>query len=117
MAFEQMIKLDLFDILDAAPAEVAGLLKAIYAGDINGAVYNQRDGCCCLVGTIAKIRGCHHLSLEGITPHSSRPIEVFVMEIRPGDTPDNSKHSAALAEWIKEWQKNKTRMEHTAHVE
>ena len=96
---------DLHEILDAAPAEVPGLLTALREGRIDGSVY---DGpCACLVGTIAKVRGCEYTELDGITPNGDRPAERWFMSIRPGDTPEKSRIAKITEEWIVAWQERR----------
>jgi len=96
------IKLDLFDVLDKAPAEVPGLLAALRDGTIDGSAYE--GDCACLVGTIAKVRGCSYDNLVGLRPNGSRPAERWCLAIRPGATPDNHPVAEVTAMWIAEWQ-------------
>jgi hypothetical protein len=93
---------DLFDVLQYAPNEVDGLLDAVRTGKIEGARYT--GDCCCLVGTIARLRDSHHECLSGITPDMSRPIEGFFYPINNGDTPDDNPFSKYVETWILEWQ-------------
>lgn len=95
------VKTDLFSILDAAPLEVAGLLLALKAGKIDGSTYS--GPCCCLVGTIARLRGEQWDDLDGIEADPSRPAEIWFRRIDEGDTPGNSAIAKLTAEWIEEW--------------
>ncbi|WP_281254498.1 pentapeptide repeat-containing protein [Paenibacillus rigui] len=99
-------KEDLFKILDSAPNEVKGLLDYLNAGKVDGSTYTGE--CCCLVGTIANVRGCNYEMLEGITPDSNRPAERWFLAIRKGHTPENNPIAKITAEWVEEWiEKNK----------
>lgn len=82
------IRDDFFSILNATPAEVAGLRAALMAGRIDGSSYE--GDCACLVGTIANIRHCRYDAIPGLAPDSSRPAERFFLAIRRGRTPANS---------------------------
>jgi uncharacterized protein YjbI with pentapeptide repeats len=95
------IKEDLYEVLEAARAEVPGLLAALEAGNIDGSAY--RGSCACLVGTLANVRGCEYDEMDGIEPDSSRPAEVWFMAIRPGHTPANSQIAALTKSWILDW--------------
>ena len=88
-------------MLDAAPKEVAGLLAALKAGDVDGSTYEGE--CACLVGTIANVRGCDFKSLPGLVPNGDRPAEKWFLAIREGDTPRNSQVCAIAAKWVEEW--------------
>jgi len=92
---------DIYDILASAPAEVPGLLAALKAGQIDGSTYT--GDCACLVGTIAKVRGCDYSALAGIRPDSSRPAERFFAAINPGDTPENHPLAKFAEQWIESW--------------
>ncbi len=92
---------DLYAVLSEAPAEVAGLLAAIRAGTIDGSQYQGQ--CACLVGTIAKVRGCDYDKLGALVPDSSRPSEIWFMGIAPGDTPTTNFRAQMAEQWIAEW--------------
>jgi uncharacterized protein YjbI with pentapeptide repeats len=96
------IRDDLRLVLDSAPVEVAGLLAALRAGQINGSTYS--GSCACLVGTIANLRGCEYDRIEGLSPDSGRPAEKWFLALRQGHTPDNSEVAAITEGWILEWQ-------------
>lgn len=100
-AYLSEIKKDLFDVLSHARNEAGFLLAELDAGRINGTMYDS--ACCCLVGTIAKCRGCHYTKLDGIQPDSHRPIERWFYAIYPGDTPENSQIAKITAGWIREF--------------
>jgi len=95
---------DLWAVLSSAPAEVPALLEALKAGKVDGSTYTGE--CACLVGTIAKARGCDYRQLGVLKPDSGRPAEAWFAMIKKGDTPE--KHDAAriAAEWIEEWLKS-----------
>ena len=96
------IKKNFFKILSKAPKEIGGLKKALKDGKINGSTYE--GSCCCLVGTIANVRGCDYANLEGIIPNNSRPAERWFLGIKVGDTPKNSKISKITLDWINEYE-------------
>ena len=95
------IRADVEAVLATSPHEVAGLLTALRAGEINGSVYE--GACACLVGTFARLRGCHYTEIPELEPDSSRPAERWALAIRQGDTPETSQVSAITAEWVAEW--------------
>ncbi|HEX2611942.1 MAG TPA: pentapeptide repeat-containing protein, partial [Gemmatimonadales bacterium] len=94
--FERDIRL----LLHENPAEVPGLLAAVRAGKINGSAYNGE--CACLVGTLAKVRGC---PVETLEQDSSRPAEQFFFTIQPGHTPETHQPSKLVETWILDWQR------------
>ncbi len=97
----QQIKEDLFKILNLTQDEVCGLLAAIENGEVNGSTYEGR--CACLVGTLANMRHCSYLALEGIKPDPHRPAERFFSYIKQGDKPDSSPFSRTARQWVAEW--------------
>jgi hypothetical protein len=93
---------DDFDaVLLAAVSEMDGLEKALFSGQVDGSTYS--GPCACLVGTIAKVRGCDYRKLDGLTPDASRPIETFFLAIRKGDTPETSQFAALAVDWIRDF--------------
>jgi hypothetical protein len=98
-------KEDLYKILDSAPNEVEGVLKALQEGRVNGSTYSGE--CACLVGTIANIRNCDYRELAVIEPNSDRPAERWFMAIRTGDTPENHPITKITAEWVQEYLDNR----------
>ena len=99
------VKNDFFEILLNAKKEVPGLRQALINGKINGTTYSGE--CACLVGTIANVRGCKYENLEGINPNSSRPAEVWFLNIKEGTTPENSQVAEITLGWIDEFLKLK----------
>jgi hypothetical protein len=97
------IRDDFFKVLAAAPHEVPGLLAALRAGKIDGSCYTGE--CACLVGTIAKVRGCDFDAIGGIVPDSNRPAERWFMALSPGDTPENHPVAKITEAWIDGWLK------------
>ncbi len=101
-------RLDLWAVLDAAPAEVAGLRTALIDGRVNGSVYQGE--CACLVGTIANVKGCAYSELPGLTPDADRPAERWFMPVRVGDKPvelavrEGQYRARVALRWIDEWQ-------------
>jgi uncharacterized protein YjbI with pentapeptide repeats len=94
----QYFKLDFWIILDQNPNEVAGLLKALQEGRVDGSTYI--GACACLVGTIANLRGVAVGTLE---QDSERPAERWFMMIAKGDTPETCFASAKAVEWVQAW--------------
>jgi hypothetical protein len=77
------IKIDFWAVLDQAPAEVAGLRKALVEGRVDGGTYT--GACACLVGTIANVREVPVDSDEfGIPCDADRPAEMWFVPIREG---------------------------------
>ena len=97
------IKADFFLILLYAKNEVLGLENALINGMVDGSTYSGE--CCCLVGTIANVKGCNYEMLDGIKPKSSRPAERWFLGIRKGDTPETNQISKITLEWIEEFKK------------
>jgi hypothetical protein len=95
------IRDDLWAVLSSAPAEVEGLRLAIVEGRIDGSTYT--GSCACLVGTIANICHCNYESLPTLKPNSSRPAEVWFLNIRPGDTPETNQFARFALEWLDTW--------------
>jgi len=84
--------------------ETAFLLKALKEGRVDGSVYEGE--CCCLVGTIAKSKGCYYKEsekLNGLIPDGSRPAERWFMQISKGKTPENSGVVKLTVEWVEEF--------------
>ena len=94
-----VIRGDFWQILLQNQNEVEGLLKAVREGKIDGSVYTGE--CCCLMGTIANVRGCDVDTLE---KNSSRPAERFFMGISEGHTPETNPVSKIVEQWIVEFQ-------------
>ena len=98
------VRSDMMNLLGSVPAEVPGLLKVLDEGHINGTIYEAGDGgCCCLVGTVAKLKGLPYKGLPDLKPDNGRLAERFAMSIGVGDTPANSPFAALLRSWILEW--------------
>jgi hypothetical protein len=95
------IKNDFFEIILNTPNELPGLRLAVVEGRINGSVYEGE--CACLVGTIAKVRGCLYTAIPGVEPRGGRPIERFFTALKPGDSPDNHPVAKIVVDWIDEF--------------
>jgi len=95
------IRFDLWAVLDRAPGEVVGLLEKLRAGEIDGSRYNGT--CACLIGTLAKIRGCDYQQLGDLAPDASRPSERWFLAIKPGHTPENNPVARITEGWITTW--------------
>ncbi len=102
------------EAVPAAPAEVSGLLAALREGRINGSTYEGE--CACLVGTIAKVRGCKYRDLAGIRPDPERPAERWFLAIERGDTPERSQVAKITEGWIVEWLDARAKTEVSAHA-
>ena len=106
------IRNDLWDVLDRAPAEVAGLRRALVDGKVNGSVYEGK--CSCLVGTLAAVRGCGYTEIEGLAPDAARPAEGWFIPINPGDIPTDEQpvsegvfRATVAVRWIDEWRESR----------
>ena len=97
---------DVWAVLSAAPAEVPGLIAALKAGTVEGSSYE--GDCACLVGTIAKVRGCGYKALGTLKPDSSRMAEQWFLGIHKGDTPETSKAAKLAHDWATQWLGNMT---------
>ena len=95
------VREDFLSVLDSSPTEVPGLRKAIVDGRIDGSSYE--GDCACLVGTIAKVRGCDYRVIPNLTPDSLRPAERFFLGIHIGDTPETNQVSALALKWLDKW--------------
>lgn len=95
------IKYDVWSILSSAKDEIAGLVRALKEGKVDGSTY--KGDCACLVGTVANIRGVDYDQMPSIKPDSSRPAERWFLAIREGDIPETNQISAITLEWIEEF--------------
>ncbi|TSA51331.1 MAG: hypothetical protein D4R44_08070, partial [Actinobacteria bacterium] len=100
----QFFRDDLWAVLSSAPAEVQGLRTALAEGRIDGSTYEGK--CACLIGTLAKVRGCKYDAMDTLTPDSGRPSEVFFATINAGDTPEKHANAKLAMEWIDTWLTN-----------
>jgi hypothetical protein len=89
------IKKDFFEVLSQAVNEISYLEKAIIEGRINGSTYEGE--CACLCGTI------ENAGNKEIARDASRPIEIFFLSIKKGDTPENNQFSKIVLEWLQEF--------------
>ena len=96
------IKNDIWEIILRTTTEISGLKKSILNGKINGSVYEGE--CACLVGTIAKVKGCSHHAIPGLTPNSSRPAEIWFLQFKEGQTPENYSPLKLTLDWIEEFE-------------
>lgn len=94
-------KEDFYQIINLTPNEVPGLRAALVDARIDGSTYH--GDCCCLVGTVANLRGCKYDSIAGVKPDVDRPAERLFMAIRKDDTPETNRVSAIVVGWIDEW--------------
>lgn len=92
------IREDIYEVLSRSPAEVPGLLSIVREGRISGSTYDGEHTC--LVGTLAKLRGCRPDHIGG---DPRRPAERFFALIVTGDTPATNRASALVERWIVDW--------------
>jgi len=90
---------DLWAVLDTAPNEVQGVIDALKEGRVDGSTYT--GDYVCLIGTIAKVRGC---AVNVLPKNASRPAEMWFSPIRPGHTPTNNPRVAETLSWVEQWQ-------------
>ena len=110
-----VFRVDYLAVLDAAPAEVAGLREALLAGNVDGSTYEGE--CACLVGTIANVR---HEPVEELKAklHAdpNRPAEQWFVPIRRGDEPSTEPENEGqfraqkALEWLDEWRESRGRI-------
>ena len=101
LAQQVFIRDDIWAVLSCAPSEVEGLRQALIEGKIDGSHYEGQ--CACLVGTIAKVKGCGYKEISALAPDSGRASERFFMGINKGDTPETNPISKQALIWIDEW--------------
>ena len=90
------IRRDFWSVLESAtPIEIVGFWQRLRAGQIDGTSYEGE--CACLVGTLAKIRGCGYSELK---PDGSRPAERWMLAVRPGNKPENHPVARIIERWI-----------------
>ncbi len=97
----RFVRDDLWAVLSASPAEVVGLRAAIADGRIDGTCYSGE--CCCLVGTLGKLRGGNESSIPGLVPSAGRAAEAWFTSISPGQLPADNNHVALTLEWVDDW--------------
>lgn len=96
------IKADFYRVLDASKNEVGFLAASLKEGRVDGHFYEGE--CACLIGTVAKAKGCSYGRLTGgLRPDASRPAERWFLAIRAGDTPEINPISKITLDWIYEW--------------
>ena len=98
------IRDDFWAVLSGAPAEAVGLRQALAEGRIDGSTYS--GDCACLVGTLANVRHCDLDALPFVKADSNRPSERWFLQLKPGDTPDNSEVARITLEWLDTWLEN-----------
>jgi len=95
------IRDDFWAVLSAVPNEVAGLRLALVEGRIDGSQYQGE--CACLVGTVAKVRGCAYDAMPELQPNGMRASERWFLAILQGHTPANNPIAKITLEWLDEW--------------
>ncbi len=91
-------KSDVWYMLTIARAEIVGLIGEIRAGRIDGSAYY--GACACLVGTIAKLRGC---DVDEIKHDVSYPAEQWFLMISKGDKPGDASGGGYAAGLVLDW--------------
>ncbi len=109
------VKEDFFAILDKAPWEAYAVRQAVIKGQIYGKTYFGE--CCCIKGIIAKDLGMPlgeaFFSEESMVTFtrvydiplsaSKSPLEQYIIDIRPGHTPENNEQCRQLLVWLDEY--------------
>jgi uncharacterized protein YjbI with pentapeptide repeats len=95
------IKMDFFGRMLLAQHEIPALRQAIVDGKVSGSSYEGE--CCCFVGTVAKIAGCHYNSLPRLKPDSNSDTEKWFYGIQKGYTPENNEIARITVAWIDEF--------------
>lgn len=104
---EKAARDDLFLWLDRFPARVPALREAVREGWLFGTDF--AGPCRCVIGTL---RFCDdkgswnefYAVYPNGRPEGGTPVEHFVVNVEPGDTPATSDTMAHLEEWIMQWQ-------------
>ena len=97
---------DLFEVLSLAIHEIPFLEDAIANGKINGSIYeNPSSDCGCLNGTLLKAAKFSGGPVNSLLNARSidRPIEIFCLNISPGDTPETNWRLRLILEKIQEF--------------
>ena len=107
------IRMDYWDVLDHAPAEVPGLRTALLEGEVDGSTYEGE--CACLVGTMEKVG--QEMGCEVDLPHrADRPAEQWFAPITPGDKPSEKPETEGefraqhALDWLDEWTASRQRI-------
>ena len=79
-----------------------GLKQSLIDGKVNGSVYT--GSCACLKGTIANVKGCKIDDLPNITKSTREPAEQWFLQIKEGQTPENSTAVKLTVDWIEEFE-------------
>ena len=95
-------KSDLWRVLLMNQNEIPGLKKALIEGKIDGTKYE--GDCACLKGTIANVKGCTTYD-AGLIRNVSEPSEQWFLQIKEGQTPENSSVVKKTIEWIEEFER------------
>jgi uncharacterized protein YjbI with pentapeptide repeats len=98
---ERLYKHDFWGILMRFKKEIPGLVDGIKKGEIDGSCYSGK--CCCLMGTIANVKGCDVDDDQFNIKLSNSPIEQWFTLIKPSDTHENNFASKKALEWIEEF--------------
>jgi len=95
------IKNDLFNVLIKAIPEIKNFRQAIVHGKIDGSTYHGE--CACLCGTLEKSNSPIIANRIKNQRNSNRPIEIFFLGIKKGDTPETNQFSKIALEWTDEF--------------
>ncbi len=96
-----VFKNDLWRVLLQNKTEIEGLKRALIEGRINGTKYQGK--CACLKGTIANIKGCTTKE-AGLIENVNEPSEGWFLQIKEGQTHNNSGVVKLTLEWISEFE-------------
>jgi len=103
---EERAEKSLLSALIAYPQRAQNLLKAIKEGRIDGSEHNA------ILGFLSDDEEITYIaSGVGNHPMDLPPIEIFVLGVRLGDTPENNEELAVAAETVLDFLKS-TRMDH-----
>ena len=99
-------KSDFWRVILMAKSEIPYLKQSLIDGKINGSCYN--GVCACLKGTLenSAIKKGNSIYNKGLVKNSSEPAEVWFLQIKEGQTPENSKAVKITLGWIEEFEKH-----------
>jgi hypothetical protein len=98
------VKQDLHKVLELAPWEAESVRLAVIQGKVDGRTYGGE--CCCVKGIIAQNLGIETSQINrfyGIMPDAHSPMEEFLYNIVPGDTPETSAYSKFILDCLDEF--------------
>lgn len=96
------VKRDLFDILRVSIPEIPLVKEAIETGQIDGGQYY--GACRCIKGWIRSTMRTSGRPPMPLWQNPWSPVELYITDVEPGDTPGNNKELATLYSWIREFE-------------